>query len=254
MVCKTPVNGMDLIRTFHAMAKAEPDQVLHGRDMTPLLEEPESTAVAADWNKTPTMMTYTRNTYTSKAMAEKLRAQSWSSFQFSSGGKKGTLRGPRPGDNYHPCYFMITDGRHKHTRYVFPNRIEELYDIEADADELTNLAVDAKYKDRLVEMRGKLIEYLKKTGGKSFVDLLPAPKTGDTPAGAKPSGDTTVYHVEGKKRVHVKGCRRLTTDPKALATMTKMTLAEAEAKGLPLCSRCPGSTTPGKGNPYPREK
>ena len=28
-----------------------------------------------------------------------------------------------------------------------------------------------------------------------------------------------------------------------------MTLAEAEAKGLSLCSRCPGSTTPGKGNP-----
>ena len=60
-------------------------------------------------------------------------------------------------------------------------------------------------------------------------------------------GDTTVYHAEGKKRVHVKACRRLTTDPKVLATMTKMTLAEAKARGLPLCSRCPGSTTPGKG-------
>jgi len=62
------------------------------------------------------------------------------------------------------------------------------------------------------------------------------------------SGDVTVYSGGGK-RVHVVGCRRLTTDPGELAKMTKMTLAEAEAKGLPLCSRCPGSTTSGKGNP-----
>jgi hypothetical protein len=102
--------------SFHAMAKAEPDQILHGRDMTPLLEDPESAAVAADWNKTPTMMTFTRNTYTAEAMAEKLKAKSWSSFQFSSGGKKGSFRGPNPGDNFHPCYFMIIDGQHKYIR------------------------------------------------------------------------------------------------------------------------------------------
>ena len=66
---------------------------------------------------------------------------------------------------------------------------------------------------------------------------------------AKPSGDTTVYHVPGKKRVHVVDCPRLTKDPAELAKLEKMTLAEAEAKGLPLCSKCPGSTTEGKGNP-----
>lgn len=64
------------------------------------------------------------------------------------------------------------------------------------------------------------------------------------------SGETkldeiTVYHAEGKNRVHVKACKRLTGD---LATFTKMTLKEAEAKGLQLCSKCPGSTTAGKGN------
>jgi len=65
-------------------------------------------------------------------------------------------------------------------------------------------------------------------------------------AESKPSGDTTVYHAKGKKRIHVVGCKRLTTDPAELAKMEKMTLAEAEAKGLPLCSRCPGSTTLGR--------
>lgn len=64
---------------------------------------------------------------------------------------------------------------------------------------------------------------------------------------AKPPGDTIVYG-EGK-RVHVLGCRRLTKDPAELAKMKKWTLAEAEAAGSLLCSRCPGSDTPGKGNP-----
>ena len=63
-------------------------------------------------------------------------------------------------------------------------------------------------------------------------------------ADAKPAGDTVVYHAEGKNRVHVEGCRRMPSDPAERAKMTRMTLAEAEAKGLPLCSRCPGSTTP----------
>jgi len=65
-------------------------------------------------------------------------------------------------------------------------------------------------------------------------------------AEAKPADDTTVYHVSGKKRVHIEGCRRLDDDRSKYTTMTH---AEAQAKGLPLCSRCPGSTTPGKGNP-----
>ena len=64
----------------------------------------------------------------------------------------------------------------------------------------------------------------------------------------EPSDDTIVYH-SGGKRVHVEGCRRLTKDPAELAKMTKMTYGEAKKKELPLCSRCPGSTTEGKGNP-----
>jgi hypothetical protein len=66
---------------------------------------------------------------------------------------------------------------------------------------------------------------------------------------AEPPEETTVYHVSGKNRVHVEGCKRLTKDRAERAQMTTMTLAEAKAKGLELCSRCPGSTTPGRGNP-----
>jgi hypothetical protein len=72
--------------------------------------------------------------------------------------------------------------------------------------------------------------------------------TGSTLAIApeKPAGDTKVYHPEGKKRVHVEGCSRL---PKDRSGFKIMTLAEAEAKGLSLCSRCPGSPKPGAGDP-----
>ena len=62
---------------------------------------------------------------------------------------------------------------------------------------------------------------------------------------AEPSDATFVYHVPGKERVHVKECRRMPKDPAELAKMARMTYAEAKAKKLPLCSRCPGSTTQG---------
>ena len=149
-----------------------------------------------------------------------------------------------------PWYFMILVENYKYTRYAHPYRIEELYDLDKDPEELDNLAVKEEFKDKLLEMRAACIQSIKDNGGSVFADYLPPPKTSDTATEAKPSGDTTVYY-EGRRRsvFTLVGCRRLTTDPKILATMTKMTLAEAEAKGLPLCSRCPGSTTPGKGNP-----
>lgn len=58
--------------------------------------------------------------------------------------------------------------------------------------------------------------------------------------------NTSVFHTPGKKRVHLDGCRRLADDHSG---MIKMTLAEARQKGLLPCSRCPGSSTEGKGNP-----
>ena len=65
-------------------------------------------------------------------------------------------------------------------------------------------------------------------------------------AAEKPSDDTVVYYMEGQKRVHVANCRRFPKDPAERAKFKQMTLKEAEEKGLPLCSKCPGSTTPGK--------
>lgn len=57
--------------------------------------------------------------------------------------------------------------------------------------------------------------------------------------------DAFAYWDGESKRVHVHGCRRLAKDPKELEKLTKMTLAEAEKKGLPLCSKCPAYTASG---------
>jgi hypothetical protein len=62
----------------------------------------------------------------------------------------------------------------------------------------------------------------------------------DAMAGDLPD-DTTVYYSGSGKRCHIPGCPRLTMDPAGLVKMQKMTLAEAEKKGLPPCSRCPKS-------------
>ncbi len=63
---------------------------------------------------------------------------------------------------------------------------------------------------------------------------------------AQLADDAKVYW-DGGKRGHVDGCRRLPQDPAELAKITVTTFGKMKAGGAELCSRCPGSTTPGKG-------
>ena len=51
--------------------------------------------------------------------------------------------------------------------------IEELYDLEDDPEELTNLALDATHAERVERMRKDAVAELKRTGA-GFVDTLPA--------------------------------------------------------------------------------
>lgn len=61
---------------------------------------------------------------------------------------------------------------------------------------------------------------------------------------AEPSDTATVYLLPGKKRIHVPECRRYKRlGEEEKATAESMTYGEAKAKGLALCTRCPGTTT-----------
>lgn len=76
-----------------------------------------------------------------------------------------------------PWYFMILVENYKYTRYANPDRIEELYDLDADPEELDNLAIKPQFKSKVLEMRAACIQSIKDNGGLVFADLLPTPTT-----------------------------------------------------------------------------
>ena len=163
-VCMSPVNGPDIIRTFHVWAETEPDDSYMpqtGRDITPLCKDPESKDLFKQWNTFPTMMTYTKNTYDPYELARRLKFKQWE------------ILGPT-------YYFMILDGNYKYTRYLTEDAVEELYHVHDDFLELDNLAVKPEYKEKLVEMRAKVKEAIKAhapgEGGELIVKYLHDPE------------------------------------------------------------------------------
>ena len=165
-VCGSPVNGADMIRTFHAWAETEPDESylpLPGRDITPLCRDPESADLFAEWNKIGTLMTYTRNSYDPYQVARRLKFKQWDSMKYGN----------------HPYYFMVLDGTYRYTLYLDNNVQDELYHVINDFDELDNLAVKPEYAEVLAQMREKLKQQIIHhggEGGKLIVEYLPEPK------------------------------------------------------------------------------
>ncbi|MEZ6031930.1 MAG: sulfatase-like hydrolase/transferase [Planctomycetaceae bacterium] len=150
-VCRHPVNAPDLIDYFCRTAHVTIPWKMHGRDIRPLLENPERT----DWDS-PTLMTHTARSYGAETDTiptdEKLTAAS------------GV-----------PWYAMLRSGKYKYVRNLVPGETEELYDLEGDPDELTNLASKPEHASRLVELRRMTIDELRRTDAK-FVDALPRTK------------------------------------------------------------------------------
>lgn len=65
---------------------------------------------------------------------------------------------------------------------------------------------------------------------------------------AEPDPNTKVYW-NGGKRGHIDGCPRLPKETAELAKIPVKSYGEMTAGGAVLCSRCPGSSTQGKGKP-----
>lgn len=150
-VCKHPINSPDLVDFFCKTAGVTIPWKTHGRDIRPLIENPESTT----WN-VPVMLTHTSRNYGDETITIPTDA----SLTSSSGV---------------PWYALLRDGKFKYVRYFVPGETEELYDLEADPDELTNLASKPEHLKRLVELRQKAIDELRRTDAK-FVDVLPKTK------------------------------------------------------------------------------
>ncbi len=151
-VCKEPVSGVDIVSTIHALSGIEPEWKMHGRDLSELLKNPEETLPE------PMLMINTTYEY-GESVIENLKSKNYHVFE-----RRGLY-----------AWMMMRDGKYKYIRHFKDNVIEELYDLEQDPDELTNLAVNPEFKKKLTELRRKAVEEFQQKDG-DFVAFLPAPK------------------------------------------------------------------------------
>jgi arylsulfatase A-like enzyme len=148
-VCKTPVCGGDLVATFFAYAGVSLPWEMHGRDLTAVLKSPE-----ADEQR-PVLFEEMSDHY-------------------------GSATSPIPTDEtlYHggvARWVAIRYGKYKYIRTLVAGEMEEIYDVEADPQELTNLALRPQHQSLLADLRAKCVAELRRTGA-PFVDALPPTK------------------------------------------------------------------------------
>ena len=70
---------------------------------------------------------------------------------------------------------LLRDGRYKYIRTLVEGETEEIYDLEADPEELTNLAAKAEHRQLLQTLRAKALVELHRTDA-GFVKNLPETK------------------------------------------------------------------------------
>lgn len=146
-VCASPVAGVDIPPTIFSFAGIDLPWRMHGHDLTPLLKNPESKRTE------PVLMAFTARKYGAD-----------------------TDRIPTAEEDLYlagvPWWVFLVDDRYKYIRALLPNEMEELYDLEADPDELHNLALDPKYSPTVRRLRAATIAELRRTGA-GMVDHLP---------------------------------------------------------------------------------
>lgn len=147
-VCKHPVAGVDLVPTFFKFAGMKQPWKMHGHDLTPLLKNPH-----AEWSH-PALTAFSGRSYGSDT------------HRLPDDPEMRSLNGI-------PWYFALCKGKHKYIRTLVENEIEELYDLEADPEELVNLAIDPKYRKTVLHLRAATITELRRTDAK-IVDHLPS--------------------------------------------------------------------------------
>ncbi|MCA9081766.1 MAG: sulfatase-like hydrolase/transferase, partial [Planctomycetaceae bacterium] len=148
-VCKQPVNAPDLMHYVCQSAQVNIPWGTHGRDISPLIQEPDK----ANWDS-PMLFTHTARMYGNDTSVIPTDPEHLS-----------------PASNT-PWYVMLRDGQYKYIRNLTPGETEELYDLAADPEELRNLAFVADQRARLERLRSLAIAELRRTGA-GFVDTMP---------------------------------------------------------------------------------
>jgi arylsulfatase A-like enzyme len=152
-VCVRPVGQIDLVPTFLALAGVRAPWPLHGHDLSPLLRNP-----AAAWPH-PVMIEYFNEEFgadSAEPTPEKTkRAQPWEP----------------PG-----WWISLRQDRFSYIRWLVPDEIEELYDLERDPRQLINLAVEPRHRRTLEDFRARAEAELRRTNAE-IVERLPPVRT-----------------------------------------------------------------------------
>jgi arylsulfatase A-like enzyme len=148
--CDRAVNAADLVVTFFAQAGIDLPWKMHGRDLSPLLQDPDT-----DW-PWPTLYEHTGTDYGS-AVARRLAAD----------GGAVTVDGDVP------YYAAVRRKNLKYVRYLSGAEPDELYDLAIDPDELTNLAADPAWAESLSAMRKALAGELAASDGEFLLERPP---------------------------------------------------------------------------------
>jgi arylsulfatase A-like enzyme len=152
-VCARPVGQIDLVPTFLALAGVDAPWEMHGHDLGPLLKDPK-----AAWPH-PVLLEYFNEEFGSDSALptpEKTkRAQPWDP----------------PG-----WWISLRHDRYNYIRWIVADEIEELYDLDADPQQLQNLAVDRKHRRTLEDFRARTEAELRRTRA-GIVERLPDVRT-----------------------------------------------------------------------------
>jgi arylsulfatase A-like enzyme len=142
-VCDTPVGGQDIAPTFFSMAGLPLPWKMHGRDLTPLFQDPKQC-----WER-PLLLVNTNRAFGSET-------------DLAIGESNNSI----------PWWVSLRTGQYKYIRWLVPGEIEELYDLEKDPQELDNLALNADCHELLAQCRQATIDELRRTDA-GLVDNLP---------------------------------------------------------------------------------
>ena len=150
-VVRHTVNGPDVVVTFFAQAGIALPWKMHGRDFSAVLRDPES----AHWNH-PTLFTNTGEDYGANVIA--------------------TLAGAKPAVHAGVPYFAaVRHGDLKYIRYLKGEEPEELYDLQADPEELNNLSGDQRRNQDLERLRSLWWQELRAADVPYLAHVLPQP-------------------------------------------------------------------------------
>lgn len=146
-VSRVPVGGPDLVQTFFAQAGIELPWAMHGRDLTPILNSPDTPAEGR-------ILLYE-----------------------NMGQKYGSETNSIPTDDsiFHgnvPRWIAIRSGQYKYIRTLIKDEMEEIYDTQADPQELSNLALLPENSGLLGKLREATVAELRRTDA-GFADTLP---------------------------------------------------------------------------------